>query len=258
VRSALHARRGLVLVCGQGQSGRTTLLYTMLDLLNEPALSLASVEERPAMRLPYVAQAVPKEGLTMAATLRTLLRQDPDIIMLDAISDRDTLTLAVSAAARGVLVLAAIEAPDVAQGVAKLRAMGANDEDLAKITAAVAVSLVRKLCDKQTRETRPLERRHLESLERHGDFARVLSSLKDEEQVPPSQAWKDLGWARVTGCSECEAGYRGQVGLFEVREGHDQPAILNIFEDGLFKAAAGVTSLAEVLRLAQMREEAEG
>jgi type IV pilus assembly protein PilB len=259
VREALHARRGLVLVCGTKASGRTTLLYTMLDLLNEPHLSLGSVEERPAGRVPYVAQASPsrESGLTTAAVLRALLRQDPDVAMVDAVGDRDTLTLALSAAKRGVLVLAAVDAPDVESGIGVLRAMGASDEDLKAVTCAVAVSLVRKLCDKQTRDTRPLERRHLEPLERHGDFARVLAALKEEEVVPRDRAWKELSWARVTGCSECEGGYRGQVGLFEVCPAAGE-SVLNVFEDGLFKAAAGITSVAEVLRLAQLWEEARG
>lgn len=258
VRAALHARRGLVLVCGPAGSGRTTLLYTMLDMLNDPSLSVASIEEQVAMRLPYVAQTEVSEGLSMASALRALLRQDPDVVAIDAIGDRDTATLALSAAARGVLVLAAVEAPDVAGGIAALRAMGASDQDLAAISCAVGTSLVRKLCDKQTRDTRPLERRHLEPLEGVADFARVLGALKDEEAVPKERAWKELGWARVTGCSECEGGYRGLVGLFEVIEAPGAPAILNTFEDGLFKAAAGVTSVAEVLRLARDRAMAEG
>lgn len=256
LRTALHARSGLIVVAGARGSGRTTLLYTMLDMLNDPGLSLASVEERVAMRLPYVAQtqASPEEGLSMASALRAALRQDPNIVMLDGIEDRDTLTLALSAAARGMLVLASTEAPDAKAAMQKLRALGASDKDLAAVRAVVSTALVRKLCDKQTRDERPLERRHLEALENEADFAKVLAALKEEELIPKDRAWKELGWARVTGCSECEAGYRGTVGLFEVSTAGEAP--LNLIEDALFKAAAGITSVVEALRFAEGRGRA--
>jgi len=229
--NTLHALRGLVLVAGGAGSGRTTLLYTLLDLLNTPELSLSSVEEQVAQRLPHVAQTAVTGDLTMAAALRAALRQDPDVVMLDSISDRETADLAAAAAARGVLVLAGT----------------ANESAVPGATLVVRTALVRKLCDKQTRGTRTLERRHLEPLEPRADFAKVLAALKEEGRVAQTAAWKDLGFAQVSGCSECDGGYRGMTGLFEVISG-GEPA-LNLFEDALFKAATGQTSVAEALRL---------
>jgi type II secretory ATPase GspE/PulE/Tfp pilus assembly ATPase PilB-like protein len=190
----------------------------------------------------------------MAAALRATLRQDPNIIMLDSIEDRDTLTLALSAVARGMLVIASTEAQDAAAARQKLRALGGSDKDLGALRAVVSTAQVAKLCDKQTRDHRPLERRHLESLEGEADFAKVLAALKEEELIPKDRAWKDLEWARVTGCSECNGGYRGVTGLFEVSVGEGAP--LNLIEDALFKAAAGVTSVTEVLRFAEGRTRA--
>lgn len=254
LRAALYARSGIILVSGEKGSGRTTLLYTLLDMQNAPHLSLSSVETKVGQRLPYVAQTERNDeaGLSAAAALRATLRLDPDIVMVDSIEDRDTLALALSAAQRGVFVLLGIEAADVAEALKKMQKFGATESDLARIRCAVAVSLVRRLCQKQTRDTRTLERRHLESLESRADFASVLSALKEEGVISKDTAWKEVGYSRVTGCSECDGGYEGKVGLFEVvSEGEP---FLNLFEDALYKAASGVTSVAEVLRFAQERE----
>ncbi len=238
LRAALHDRKGLVVVSGPQGSGRTTLLYTMLDLLNTPELSLASVEKKVASRLPYVAQtqADPAGGLSMAGALRAVLRQDPDVVMLDAVADQATADLASAAGKRGILVLA---------GVADERLFPAPD-------VLVRTGLVRKLCQKQTRATRTLERRHLEPLEPHADFAKVLAALKEADAIDKERIWKEVGYPAVTGCSECDGGYQGHVGLFEVVVGGEP--LLNLYEDALYKAAAGQTSVAEVLRFAQEKE----
>ncbi len=239
LETLLHARRGLVAVAGPASSGRTTLLYTLLDLLNTPELSLASIEEKVSARLPYVAQTAVQEGLTMAAALRAVLRQSPDVVMLDSITDRDTADLAAAAAARGVLVLASVP----------------HESVIPDATVVVRSALVRKLCQKQTRTGRTLERRHLESLEPHADFAKVLAALKEEERVAKDLAWKEVAYPHVTGCSECDAGYSGMTGVYEVVV--DGSSILNLYEDALYKAAAGLTSVAEVLRFVQQQTDVE-
>jgi len=241
LQEVVHARKGLVLVSGPARSGRTTLLYTLLDMLNAPELSLASVEETLSARLPYVAQTAvdAANGLSMAAALRAALRQDPDVVMLDSITDRDSAELAAAAASRGIVVLAS----------------AANESVLPNATVVVRTGLVRKLCDKQTRATHALERRHLEPLEPHADFAKVLAALKEEERVHQALAWKDIAYAQATGCSECEGGYLGRTGLFEVLvEGRPS---LNLLEDALFKAASGQTTVAEVLKFADERRGEE-
>jgi type IV pilus assembly protein PilB len=237
LRATLHARKGLVLVAGTAGSGRTTLLYTLLDMLNTPELSLASIEEKVSNRLPYVAQTEvqPNSGLSMAAALRAALRQDPDVVMLDSITDRDTAELAKAAASRGLLIFAS----------------AANESVVPGADVLVRTAVVHKLCDKQTRDTHALERRHLEPLEPHADFAKVLAALKEEEQISKDVAWKDVRYSTVTGCSECEGGYVGRTGLFEVVTPAESG--LNLLEDALYKAAAGLTSVAEVLRFAQER-----
>lgn len=257
LRAALHDRSGMILVCGPAGSGRTTLLYTLLDMAHAPQLSLASVEESVAYRLPYVAQTQVRaqEGLSAAAALRAVLRGDPDVVMVDRITDRDTAALCLSAAARGMLVLASIDAPDTGGGLQKLRDLGADESQFEHITLAVGTGLVRRLCGKQARSTHKLERRHLSPLEPFADFAKVLAALKDESLVSKEVAWKDVSYAQATGCSECDRGYRGFVGVFEVAPHGGEP-LLTKFEDALFKAAAGVTSATEALLFAEKHAHA--
>ena len=252
LRAALGERAGMVLVCGD--AGKTTLLYTLLDVVHAPELSLASIEEHVAERLPYVAQTQSNPPtLTMAAALRATLRQDPDVVMLDSIGDRDTAALALSAASRGVLVLASIDAPSKDAALERMKAWGLSERELGVMSLIVETGVVKKLCDRQTRHGRKVERRHLEPLEAHADFAHVLTTLKEEGAVAKDVAWKDIEFPQVTGCSECDKGFRGEVGVFEVsRTGFKG---LNLIEDALFKAARGQTSLAEVLRLGELRQK---
>ncbi len=253
LRAALGERAGMVLVCGALGSGKTTLLYTLLDVVHSPELSLASIEEHVAERLPYVAQTQSNPpALTMAAALRATLRQDPDVVMLDSIGDRDTAALALSAAARGVLVLASIDAPTADAALERLKAWGLSERELSAVSITVETGVVKKLCDKQTRTSRKVERRHLEPLEAHADFAHVLASLKEESATAKDVAWKDIEYPQVTGCSECDKGFRGEVGVFAVFRSGIRG--LNLIEDALFKAAAGQTSLSEALRLGESRQ----
>ncbi len=234
VHKTLLKRRGLVVVEGPAGSGKTTLLYTLLDLLNVPELSLATVEARAEVLLKRVAQTSvsPESGLTVAAALRATLRQDPDVVMVDSIESTEAASLAAAAAARGVFVLAA------AEGSERLPAAG-----LFIRTATVA-----KLCDKHFAEKAKLSRAQQDELERKGaDFAKVLAALKEEGKIDKDAAWKELLFTRPQGCSECEGGYRGRIGLHEVRS----PGLpgLNMIEDGLYKAAQGLTSVDEILAL---------
>lgn len=193
----------------------------------------------------------------MAAALRAVLRGDPDVVMVDSIADRDSATLCLSAAARGTLLFASIDAPDVESALEQLRRLGVEESELKHITLAVGVGLVRRLCAKQARSTHKLERRHLAPLEPYANFAAVLAALKDELLVPKDMAWKDIAYAEASGCSECDRGYNGKVGVFEVAPRGGAP-LLNRFEDALFKAAAGVTSATEALAMAEAFARTQG
>lgn len=229
LRAALARRRGVLAVLGAPGSGVSTFLYTLIDLLQHPGVSIATVEERVAYRLPHVAQTE-VGAVSMATALRATLRQHPDVVMLDVIRDQETASLAKAAAARGIFVIAAIE-----------------DEGLIEPDTLVRVALARRLATNQFAHTKPLSRHESETLERVADFPRVYEALKQAHILDAGMAWKDVGFAHPTPTTEHQDGYAGFVGLQEViAPGYET---LNIVEDALFKAAQGQTSVEEALRL---------
>lgn len=284
VHALLQQRDGLIVVAGPLGSGTTTTLYTMLDIVSERGGAVATVEEEIEYALPHAAQTkVRRElGLDTAATLRAVLRQDPDIVMVGNLDDQKAAALALSAAARGVLVLAGVDAPCAADAIDKLRGWGASPLALAAtVRGVVGVQVVRKLCNKE-REEYKLARVESAPLEvgvggRAGaNFGRILAALKEEGVADKDAQWKELLFARASACPQCEsgpdnsgAGYKGLVGLQEVlpvtapvgevlKEGAGaarveevarEDGMLTLAEDGLFKAAQGLTSVEEVLRV---------
>jgi hypothetical protein len=234
LRLALERRRGLLAVCGATGSGRSTLLYTMLDLASHPGVSIATVEERVEYRLPQAAQTEIGRGVTAAAALRAALRQHPDIVMVGDVRDQETASLIAAAAARGIFVLAGIE-----QGAEEL---------LPDAHVIVRTALVRRLATNQFASARPLNRAESDALEGAANFARVYEALKDERAIEPAAPWKDIAFAHPTPSTGYPRGYKGTIGVQEVvAPGFET---LNIVEDALFKAAQGQTSVEEAIRIA--------
>lgn len=230
VHRALLKRRGLIRV---GGVGKTTLLYTLLDILNAPEHSLATVEQRVGHPLPRVAQTeVSTSGLTMAAALRAALKADADVVLVDAISDRETAAVAEAAAARGVLVLAATDTPEL----------------LPNADLSIQTNVVRRLGDKQFSAPHKLTRTQGEGLEASANFAKILATLKEEGRVGKEVAWKDIQFHKPVGSSEHPDGYHGKLGVHAVSAEGAQVG-LNIVEDAIFKAAQGQTSIEEVQTL---------
>ncbi len=234
LRLCLGRRRGLVAVSGAPRSGKSALLYAMLDLLQHPGVSVATVEERILRRLPHAAQTELKDGISSGAALRAALRQHPDVLLLGHVRDQESASLAAAAAARGIFVLAASDSAD--EGLLSDAA-----------GALVRVALARRLATDQFAVARPLSRPESVALEGAADFARVYEALKDEQVIEQGVAWKDIAFARPTPSTGHPDGYSGVVGLQEViAPGFDT---LNIAEDALFKAAQGLTSAEEAIRL---------
>lgn len=125
---ALHEKGGLILVVGPKGSGKTTTLYTLLDLMNTPALNIATIEDPVEGRLPRVTQTQvrPEIGLNFESGLRAILRQDPDVVMVGELGSREVLELALGAAERGVKILASVEADSGEKALSKLHRLGAN------------------------------------------------------------------------------------------------------------------------------------
>ncbi len=230
---ALLKRRGLVVVTGRADSGKSTLLYTLLDLLNVPEVSIATVEHEVEYTLPRVAQTdVGASGVGAAAALRAALKQDCDVVMISHVADTEVARIATAAAQRGVLVLASTE----------------DAELFASPDLLIQTALLRRLGGKQIADKRKLSRTQADGLEESADFARVLAALKEEGKIGKEVPWKDIQFARPVPSSEHPDGYSGLVGIQEVTQ-EGRLLGLSLVEDAVFKAAQGLTSIEEVKKL---------
>jgi len=268
--AATRNKTGLILVTGPTGSGKSTTLYTMLDILNTPEVNISTVEDPIEYQMPRInqTQVRPEIGFTFATGLRSLVRQDPDIIMVGEIRDKETANLAVNAALTGHLVLSTLHTNSAAGAVPRLIDMGVEPFLLASVLRVViGQRLVRTLCKEHDVEI--LSSSAMRSLEEHADLGAVLKALKHEGVVPNSATWKSIEVAKEKPSEECESGFSGRRGIQEVLTVDDalrrlildsaptseieiqarKGGMLTMLEDGIFKAVAGSTSLSEVLRV---------
>lgn len=247
---------GIVLVTGPTGSGKTTTLYAALSRINAAEKSIFTLEDPVEYQLPLVRQTQVNEavGLTFAEGLRTLLRQDPDVILVGETRDTETAQLAVRAALTGHLVFTTLHTNDALGAIPRLIDLGVEPYLLAPtLIGVVGQRLVRRLCPK-CREPLPDVEKRLAELR-----------VKPSSELPPSLY-------RAVGCPECHgSGYRGRVGIYELvtLDASYHPLIANdmdlpklqelsrqhgfrgMFEDGVEKAMRGLTTLEEVYRVTQ-------
>lgn len=270
VHGAMKQTTGIILVTGPTGSGKTTTLYTVLDLLNTPEVNISTIEDPIEYQMPRVnqTQVKPDIGFTFANGLRSLMRQDPDIIMVGEIRDQETANLAINAALTGHLVLATVHTNSASATVARLMDMGVESFLLVStLRVAVGQRLVRRLS--AAKEAYTLTDAERKELERHVDLEKVLNALKEEGAVGKDATWTSIPFYRpAAGVSEDEA-YKGRLGIHEVlpvspalkekviqggtaddiEKIARQEGMLTMLEDGIFKAARGITSIEEVLRV---------
>lgn len=272
VHQALGERSGIILVAGPAGSGKTTTLYTLLDILNKPSANISTVEDKVEYRMKRVhqVQADAASGLTRAAALRAALRQDSDVVMIGNLADADITALAISAAASGRLVLAGIEAETAAEALSRIIDTGATPLEAATaVRAVISTRLARRLCVEK--EMRRLTRAERASIADEKSFTMALDTLR-EERLAGGNALLDLvTFYRAKPSTECYDGYRGHVGLQEVlpisntirellrteappaavEKQAKREGMLTLLEDGIYKAMRGITSLEEVVRASQ-------
>ena len=260
----------MVLATGPTGSGKTTTLYTMLDVLNSPEVNISTVEDPIEYQMPRVnqTQVKPEIGLTFANGLRSLLRQDPDIIMVGEIRDKETAGLAINASLTGHLVLSTIHTNSAAGAVPRLIDMGVEPYLItATVRIIIAQRLVRKLTDKK--EKYFLSPTDMQNLKKIADLDLVLSHLKEENIVGPDATWEKIPFYKPIKSAESDDGYSGRLGIHEVLEvgpvirdmilkGTSQDQIevqakkegmMTMIEDGVFVAATGQISLEEIFRV---------
>ncbi len=269
IHHALKQTTGLILISGPTGSGKTTTLYTMLDILNQPDVNISTVEDPIEYQMKRVnqTQVNPQIGFTFAAGLRSLVRQDPDIIMVGEIRDNETASLAINAALTGHLVLSTIHTNSAAGAVPRLIDMGVEPFLLVStLRIIIGQRLVRKLCE--SKEAYSLTAATRGKVASVAEFDIAFKALKDEKLMKEGSTLDDITFYRPVPGAECEDGYKGRVGIHEVlpvssalRETilrsstsdaieaqAKKEGMLTMFEDGLYKAARGITSLEEVLR----------
>ncbi|MFN2470233.1 MAG: GspE/PulE family protein [Gaiellaceae bacterium] len=245
---AIEQPYGAVLTCGPTGSGKTTTLYAALQMLNDPGRVVTTIEDPVEFQFPGITQVEvnPKSGLTFARGLRTILRSDPDVLLVGEVRDEETARIAVQAALTGHLVLTTLHAHNAASSIARLRDMDVQPNLLAtSINCIVAQRLARRLCPDCRTPCEP-----------NSEEAAELATIGEGTVY------------RAVGCARCaDTGFRGRVALYEVMpfqgklrslvEGSTEQifaaavaqGMRTLREDGLRQCLAGVTSLEEVRRV---------
>jgi type IV pilus assembly protein PilB len=270
IHSATRQTTGMILVTGPTGSGKSTTLYTILDLVNTPKVNISTVEDPVEYQIERVnqTQVKPEIGLTFATGLRSLMRQDPNIIMVGEIRDTETASLAVNAALTGHLVLSTLHTNNAAGAIPRLLDMKAEPFLLVStINVIIAQRLVRRLA--AGAEKYFLTPAELDNLKKHADLERVLVQLKEEKAVGSNDNWESISFYRPMPSAESADGYGGRVVVGEVmrvsrairdlvmknatsemiEEQAKKEGMLTLIEDGIFQAVKGLTSLEEVLRV---------
>lgn len=261
---------GMILVSGPTGSGKTTTLYTILDILNTPEVNISTVEDPIEYQMSRINQTQVRSeiGLTFAGGLRALLRQDPDIIMVGEIRDGETASLGINAALTGHLVLSTIHTNSAAGVIPRLIDMGIEPFLIAStLKTLVAQRLVRRLC--KNKESYVLSDAEYDHLATIADMDKLLKVIKEEREVDEGATWKTIEFYRPVESEEHPDGYEGRLGIHEVFEMSESirdlimknvdagtiekqarsEGMLTMLEDGIYWAVKGDTSLEEVLRV---------
>lgn len=269
IHNAMKQTTGIILVSGPTGSGKTTTLYTVLDILNQPDVNISTVEDPIEYQMKRVnqTQVNPQIGLTFSSGLRSLVRQDPDIIMVGEIRDSETAALAINAALTGHLVLSTIHTNSAAGAIPRLIDMGVEPFLLVStVRVIIGQRLVRRLCD--SKEAYTLDAATRSKIAAATEFDIAYKALQDEGMIKRGTKLDAVPFYRPVPTPESEDGYKSRIGIHEVlatsptirdiilhsgtsdaiEEQAKKEGMLTMLEDGLYKAARGITSIEEVLR----------
>ena len=260
LQDAILRPHGIILICGPTGSGKTTTLYSVISKLNTPKVNIVTLEDPIEYKIPGVNQVQINSavGLTFAEGLKSFLRQDPNIILVGEIRDRETADLAIQASLTGHLVFSTLHTNDASGALPRLLDMGAEPYLLASsITCIVAQRVVRKIHDKCKEEYTP--------------DAKVIEDIKTE-LGPLWQPKADMKLYKGKGDPDCgNSGYYGRVGMFEVipvtekisrlilerasaadiNTQAKEEGMVTLKQDGYLKVTEGITTVDEVIRVAQ-------
>jgi len=259
IQQLIQLTHGIILVTGPTGSGKTTTLYAALSQINAPDKNIITVEDPIEYQLLGIGQMQvnPKINLTFAAGLRSILRQDPDVIMIGEIRDRETAEIAIHASLTGHLVFSTLHTNDAASAATRLIDMGIEPFLVASsVVAVLAQRLVRKVC-KDCRQAY------------HPDDEELIRLGIVPPKTPPT-------FYRGTGCAACsQTGYRGRTGIYEllvmddeirrligakadstaIKQAAISKGMITLKDDGADKAFHGITTTEEVMRITQQEVE---
>ncbi|MBI2459320.1 MAG: type II/IV secretion system protein [Parcubacteria group bacterium] len=256
---------GMIITTGPTGSGKTTTLYAMLKKLNNPETKIITIEDPIEYQLSGVNQSQTSKNYTFAQGLRSIVRQDPDIVMVGEIRDLETAEIAIQAALTGHLVLSTIHTNDAAGTVSRFLSMGTKPYLLAPaLNAMIGQRLVRKVCEQCKKEIKLDD----ETMKR---VRGLLEELRPEDREKID--FNNLKFLAGGGCDACQGiGYKGRIGIYEVmtmnqeieklilagqaseyslRDNAKKNGVITMVQDGLLKALDGITSVAEVFRVAE-------
>lgn len=260
---------GMILTTGPTGSGKTTTLYAFLRKIHSPGVKIITIEDPIEYHLEGIVQTQvnPDKGYTFALGLRSALRQDPDVIMVGEIRDEETAKIAIDSAETGHLVFSTLHTNSAAGAFPRLIDLGVNPKTITSaINIVIAQRLVRKLCEtcKKKRPFTKEERNYIDNVLTNISDPSAVVGLSKEDTYDP------------VGCSSCHgSGYRGRIGIYEailtdehleeavrgkssereVRKATAGQGILTMEEDGVVKVLAGTTSLSELRRVIELKDE---
>ncbi|PIZ95775.1 MAG: hypothetical protein COX80_03525 [Candidatus Magasanikbacteria bacterium CG_4_10_14_0_2_um_filter_33_14] len=274
VEDSIKKPHGMILVTGPTGSGKTTTLYSVLGILNRPNINICTIEDPIEYHVAGINQSQinPKAGFTFASGLRAFLRQDPDVIMVGEIRDKETAEVAIHAAMTGHLVLSTLHTNDAPTTLPRLVDMDIPPFLVGFTTnIIIAQRLVRKICPYCKKDYK-LSKEEIKELEKmtHGQNLGKLFTSENIQDKDITSNISQMTFYRGEGCSKCgNTGYKGRLGIYEVlvidepltkminergtaqdiKNYAESNGMINLFEDGLIKAKQGTTTIEEVLRV---------
>lgn len=271
IHKALNKPTGMILATGPTGSGKTTTLYTILDILNTADVNISTVEDPIEYRMPRInqTQVRPEIGFSFATGLRSLLRQDPDIIMVGEIRDNETASLAINAALTGHLVLSTLHTNSAAGALPRLIDMKVEPFLIVStVNVIIAQRLVRTLA-KGSKEPYKMTKDEIAGLGKQINLLNMLAILKHEKIIGEKDGWEDITFYKPKPSKDLPDGYQGRIGLHEVLAMSESiknlmianatadavekqaraEGMITMFEDGIIKCVQGYTTFEEVLRV---------
>ena len=261
-KKEIKKTHGMIIVTGPTGSGKTSTLYAILKKIQKPEIKIITIEDPIEYHLKGISQTqiAPEKGYNFANGLRSIMRQDPDVILVGEIRDLETAKISIQAALTGHLVLSTLHTNDAAGTIARLIALGEKPVNIAPaINIAIAQRLVRRVCPKCSR---------LEKVSPN-DFVEIKKGLKGVPKKIIKYSSKSK-IPKIKGCKECNfTGYKGRIGIFEaivvdsqmekfiftspsipaLREKAIKKGMITMYQDGLIKVLKGITTIEEVKRV---------